>query len=35
VGKEGTIVPASKDDDSPDIIKVDFKTSVDDTEWRG
>lgn len=35
VGKGSVIIPASKDDDRPNVIKVDFKTTVDDTDWRG
>ena len=35
VGKFGSIIPVSRDDERPNVIKVDFKTTVDDTEWRG
>ncbi|MBU0996004.1 MAG: RnfABCDGE type electron transport complex subunit B [Proteobacteria bacterium] len=35
VGEGTGIVPVTMDDDRPDVVRADFKSTVDDTEWRG
>jgi Na+-translocating ferredoxin:NAD+ oxidoreductase RNF subunit RnfB len=35
VGEGTAIEPVTQDDKRPDVVKADFKSTVDDTEWRG